>query len=65
MEGKQKAPLVYYFITNNSTSVSWHFSHADEAEVLNVKPYKVLLFSCQTLTGLQRPCPGKDGKSFR
>lgn len=32
MEGKQKAPLVYYFITNNSTSVSWHFSHADEAE---------------------------------
>lgn len=32
MEGKQKVPPVYYFINNNSTIVSWHFSHVDEAE---------------------------------
>lgn len=41
MEGKQKAPPVYYFINNNSTIVSWHFSHADEAES----------FECETTQG--------------
>lgn len=41
MEGKQKAPLGYYFINDNSTRVSSHFSHADEAGG----------FECETIQG--------------